>query len=216
MKTVSLSGSRRANVGKKDAAAIRKSGMIPCVIYGGKEQMQFTVNEIDLKKIVWSPDVYDVHLNIDGNQHHSIIQEIQFHPVNDKVVHIDFLEIFDNKPIKLKLPVKLNGTPEGVKKGGKLLSNFKKLTVKGLVKHLPEKIELNVEALNIGDGIRIRELKFEGISFLDNPSSYVASVQVTRNVEETAETTPAAGAAATPAAGVTPAAPAAKTPEKKK
>lgn len=209
MKTVSLSGSSRANVGKKDAAAIRESGNIPCVIYGGKEQKHFTVNEIALSKIVWSPSATQVVLNIDGKEYKSIIQDIQFHPVTDRVNHVDFLELHDDKKVKFKLPVKLVGSPEGVKKGGKLIQNFRKLTVQALPKHLPDNVEVNIEHLNIGDGIRIRELNVDGLKFLDNASSYLVSVQTTRNVAEE----PAA--AATPAKAAAPAAAAAKAPAKK-
>ncbi|HLP12731.1 MAG TPA: 50S ribosomal protein L25/general stress protein Ctc [Flavobacteriales bacterium] len=214
MKSVSLSGSARTNVGKKDAAALRKNGNIPCVIYGGKEQIHFTAKELDLSKVIWSADAYEVKLSVDGKDHRAIVQDIQFHPVNDRLVHVDFLEISDDKKVKFNIPVKLTGAAEGVKKGGKLIQNFRKLAVSGLPKHLPDTINIAIDDLNIGDGVRVRELKAEGLTFLDNPSSYVVSVQVTRNVEE-----PAA-AAATPAAGATPAAaaaaPAAKAPEKKK
>jgi large subunit ribosomal protein L25 len=216
MKSVSLSGSRRANVGKKDAAALRTSGNVPCVIYGGKEQIHFTAKELDLSKVIWSADAFEVKLNLDGKEYRSIVQDIQFHPVNDKLVHVDFLEISDEKKVKFNIPVKLTGAAEGVKKGGKLMQNFRKLAVSGLPKHLPDAITIPIDDLNIGDGVRVRELKVEGLTFLDNASSFVVSVQVTRNVEET----PAAGAtpaAATPAAGATAAAaPAAKAPEKKK
>lgn len=210
MKTVSLSGSRRANVGKKDASAIRKSGKVPCVIYGGKEQVHFTCSELELGKIVWSPDAHEVKLNIDGKEHRSFIQDIQFHPVNDRLVHVDFLEIHDDKPVKIKLPVKLSGVSEGVKKGGKLVQNFRKLTVSGLPSKLPDVIDVSISDLNIGDGVRVRELNVDGLKFLDNASSYVVSVQITRNVEETPAA--AAAGAATPAA----AAPAAKAPAAKK
>lgn len=183
MKTVSLSGSPRANVGKKDADAVRKSGQVPGVIYGGKEQIHFTVDEVALSKIVWSPNVYEVKLSVGGKEHRTIIQDIQFHPVTDKVVHIDFLELHDNKKIKIKLPVKFKGTPEGVKKGGKLIQNFRKLHVQALPGKLPEQIELDIAHLNIGEGIRVRELNIDGLTFLDNPSSFLVAIQVTRNVE---------------------------------
>ena len=224
MKTVTLSGSRRANVGKKDSLAIRKSGKVPCVIYGGKEQVHFTCGELELGKIIWSPNAYEIKLNIDGKEHRSFIQDIQFHPVNEKLVHVDFLELQENKLAKIKIPVKLNGAAEGVKKGGRLVQAFRKLTVQALPGKFPDCIEININDLNIGDGVRVRELNVEGLKFLDNAASYVVSVQITRNVEEpvagapttAAATTAAAGA--TPVAGATPAAPAAekKAPEKKK
>ena len=204
MKTVQLSGSRRANVGKKGADAVRKNGQVPGVIYGGKEQVHVTLNEIELSKIVWSPNVYEVKVNVDGSEHRTIIQDIQFHPVTDKVVHIDFLELNDNKKIKVKLPVKFVGAPEGVKKGGKLVQNFRKLQVSALPGKLPDFIEVNIDHLNIGEGIRVRELNVDGITFLDNPASYLVAVQVTRNVE--AETPAADAKGAAPAKAAAPAA----------
>ncbi|HYG51203.1 MAG TPA: 50S ribosomal protein L25/general stress protein Ctc [Flavobacteriales bacterium] len=214
MKSVSLSGSLRTNVGKKDAAALRKSGNVPCVIYGGKEQIHFTAKELDLSKMIWSSDAYEVKLTVGGKDHRAIVQDIQFHPVNDRLVHVDFLEIAEDKKVKFQIPVKLTGAAEGVKKGGRLIQNFRKLTVLGLPKHLPDTIDVAIDHLNIGDGVRVRELKVEGLTFLDNASSYVVSVQVTRNVEEPAAAAATPAASATPAAA--PAAPAAKAPEKKK
>jgi len=222
MKKVSLSGSLRANVGKKDASALRKEGRVPCVVYGGKEQTAFHVSEIELKKIVWSPSVYAVELNIDGKVIPAVIKDIQFHPVTDRTHHIDFLELVAGKDVKVNIPVKLNGIPEGVKKGGKLYQNFRKLAVAGTLETIPETIELNVEGLNIGDNIRVRELALQGIKILELPEAVIASVKVTRNVEEpvaaVAAATPAAGAVADPKAATDPkaAAPAAKAPEKKK
>jgi large subunit ribosomal protein L25 len=208
MKTVQLSGSRRANVGKKGADAVRKNGQVPGVIYGGKEQVHVTLNEIELGKIVWSPNVYEIKVVVDGSEHRTIIQDIQFHPVTDKVVHIDFLELNDNKKIKVKLPVKFVGAPEGVKKGGKLIQNFRKLHVSALPGKLPDFIEVNIDHLNIGDGVRIRELNVDGLTFLDNPAAYLVAVQVTRNVEAETPAADAKGAApaAKPAAAAAPAA----------
>ena len=210
MKKVSLSGSRRANVGSKDASELRKNGRIPCVVYGGKEQVHFHAKENDLKKIVWSPEVFEVNIDLDGGSERAVIQEIQFHPVTNRLVHIDFLHIADDKPVKVNLPVKMKGAAEGVKKGGKLFQNYRKLTVSGLPKHLPEVIEVNIDNLNIGDDIRVKDLNVEGLTFLDTPASVVVAVKTTRNV---AEEPAAAAAAAAPAKAA--AAPAAKAPAKK-
>lgn len=218
MKKVSLSGSPRANVGKKDASALRKEGRVPCVVYGGKEQTAFHVSEIELKKIVWSPNVYQVEISLEGKTIPAIIKDIQFHPVTDSVSHVDFLEILPGKDVKVNLPLRLNGIPEGVKKGGKLYQNFRKLAVAGAVDVIPETIELNVEGLNIGDNIRVREIALKGVKLLELPDAVVASVKVTRNVEEPVATTAAATPAATaaPAADAKAATPDAKAAEKKK
>ncbi|MBX7094582.1 MAG: 50S ribosomal protein L25/general stress protein Ctc [Flavobacteriales bacterium] len=186
MKKVSLSGSPRAGVGKKDAADLRNEGKIPCVLYGGTEQVSFSANENELKKIVWSPDVFMIELDINGRKGNALIKDVQFHPVTDRLVHIDFLELFPGKPVKVKLPVRLVGSAEGVKKGGKLLQNFRKISVFGAPENLPDLIEVNVEALNIGENIRIKHVSIDGIRLLEAPEAVIASVQTTRNVAQEA------------------------------
>lgn len=186
MKKVSLSGSPRAGVGKKDAADLRNEGKIPCVLYGGTEQVSFSANENELKKIVWSPDVFMIELDINGRKGNALVKDVQFHPVTDRLVHIDFLELFPGKPVKVKLPVRLVGSAEGVKKGGKLLQNFRKISVFGAPENLPDLIEVNVEALNIGENIRIKHVSIDGIRLLEAPEAVIASVQTTRNVAQEA------------------------------
>jgi large subunit ribosomal protein L25 len=189
MKKVSLSGSPRANVGKKDAADLRNKGLVPCVVYGVSGQTAFSVEENPLKKIVWNPAVFQIELNIGGKVINTIMQDIQFHPVTDRVVHVDFLELVPNKPVKVKLPVRLVGSSEGVKKGGKMIQNFRKIAVVGTPETLPDAIEVNVEKLDLGQMIRIREVKIDGIKFTESPDSVIAAVKTTRNV---ATETPAA------------------------
>lgn len=205
MKKVSLSGSRRANVGKKDASELRNSGRIPCVLYGLGEQIHFSAAEIQLKKIVWSPNVYEVEIDLDGKKHRSIIQDLQFHPVDDRLLHVDFLAVSD-KPVKVKLPVVVEGTAEGVKKGGRLAQNFRKLQVLGKIEDMPETININVEKFEIGDGVRVSEMNIKGLKFLDTPTAVVVGVQTSRKVAEEEPAKEAATAAATPAADAKPAA----------
>jgi large subunit ribosomal protein L25 len=205
MKKVSLSGSSRANVGKKDASALRNSGRVPCVIYGNGEQLHFSVAENALKKIVWSHNVYQVELDIDGKKHASIIQDIQFHPVTDRVTHIDFLTVTD-KPVKIKLPVVTTGTAEGVKKGGRLSQNFRKLLVIGKIADMPENISINIEKMEIGDGVRVSELEVKGLRFLDTQNAVVVGVQTSRKVAEEEPTKEAAAATAVAGAEAAPAA----------
>jgi large subunit ribosomal protein L25 len=123
MKSVSISGSSRTNVGKKDAKALRNAGMVPCVLYGGKDQKSFSVKYNDLLPLVYTPEVLTVDLNIDGSNYKALMQEIQFHVINDKIIHIDFLEMFDNKPVVIDIPVHTTGNSIGVKAGGKLTLN---------------------------------------------------------------------------------------------
>jgi large subunit ribosomal protein L25 len=178
-------------------------------LYGGETQTSFTATEKELKKIIWSPEVYEVKLTIDGKEVSSIIQDLQFHPVTDRVTHVDFLQVIPGKEVKLKLPLKLTGAPEGVKKGGKLLQNFRKLTVRGDISKMPANISLACDHLDIGSDIRIKDMKIDGLTFLEEPNAVVAAVKITRNVVEEPKAAAASAAAAAPAAA------AAKAPAKK-
>lgn len=180
MKTAQLSGSSRANVGKKDAAAIRKEGRVPAVLYGTGEQTHFSVKAIDIEKIVFSPDVYKIELDINGKKASAIIRELQQHPTKDTVQHVDFLEVTDKKPIKIGLPVRLEGSSRGVMAGGKLLQVFRKLNVVGLAQDLPEAIVLNIAPLRIGQAIRIKDVQLPGVTVLDPANAVIVSVKRAR------------------------------------
>lgn len=209
MKTVSLSGSPRASVGKTDAASLRAKGQVPCVIYGGNEQIHFYADERAFKNIIYTPDTNLVNITVDGKNFLAVLQEAQFHKINDKLIHADFLQVIDGKPVTVQIPVKTVGQSQGVKEGGKLTVKMRKLKVKGLVNKLPERIELNIETLGIGKSISVGDIKIDGVTILHPSNISVVSVQTTRNVaaEETTTSTPAA-TTATPAA--TTAAPAKK------
>jgi large subunit ribosomal protein L25 len=221
MKSVKLSGSPRANVGKTDAAALRAKGMVPCVIYGGGEQIHFSADTRDFKDIIFTPDTNLVEVNVDGKSYRTVLQEAQYHKINDRLIHADFLLVTDDKPVTVQLPVKTVGQAEGVKAGGKLNLKMRKLKVRGLVSKLPESIDLNVEKLGIGKAISAGDIQIDGITLLHPKNISVVSVDTTRAaVEETpAAGAPVAGApaaaAAPAAAGKAPAAPAAKAPAKK-
>ena len=180
MKSVSLSGSPREGVGKKDATSLRNSGRVPAVLYGGDSQTHFHVGTVDIEKIVFTPDTYKIDLDIDGNKVEAIIKDIQFHPVTDKVVHVDFLQLFDNKEVNVNLPVRTEGTPVGVVNGGALRLNFRKLTVRGIPTAIPEELTIDVSQLKIGQGIRVGEVEVPDCKILQNPADMVASVKVTR------------------------------------
>ena len=224
MKSVSISGSPRANVGKTDAKALRNAQLVPCLLYGGKEQIHFSVLSADFRNLIYTPNVHTVDLDIAGNKYHAIVQETQFHPLKDHLVHVDFLEIVAGKPVVMSLPVRTTGTSPGVRNGGRLSKKLKTLRAKGLVEKMPDAIIIPIDKMEIGNSVRVRDLKVDGITFLDAPNVTVVSVQVTRvAVEETPATavaaTTTAAAVATPAAGAAaakaPAAPAAKAPAKK-
>ncbi|MEO6882759.1 MAG: 50S ribosomal protein L25/general stress protein Ctc [Bacteroidia bacterium] len=198
MKSVSISGSPRVDVGKKDAKALRNEGRVPCVIYGGTEQVHFSVIEKDFKNLVYSPDVHSVKLDVDGKKFEAIMQEVQFHKIKEQILHVDFLQVLPGKPVVMNLPVKTKGNAAGVKAGGKLNTKLRSLKVRGLVQDVPDDITLDVESLELNQAIRVADIKIKGLELLDAPNVTVVSVQITRAVVEEAK--PAAGAAA-PAAG---------------
>lgn len=189
MKKVSLSGSLRENVGKKDAKAERKKGRVPCVIYGGKEQVHFSLDAIEFKPVLYTPETYLVELVIDGKTYQTILQDVQFHPVTDSILHADFLEVWNDKPVTVALPVRLTGTSPGVVQGGKLRLKIRKLKLKGLLNDIPEFIELDINKLDIGDSIKVRDIARENLSFIDPASAVVVNVKTARGLtaEELAE-----------------------------
>jgi large subunit ribosomal protein L25 len=187
MKVVQLSGSTRANVGKKDAKAVRNAGNVPCVLYGTGEQTHFSVRSVDVEKIIFAPDVYKVEIDIDGKKTVTLIQELQMHPVTDKPVHIDFLELTDGKEVKVGIPVQTTGRSKGVLNGGRLLQVFRRLDIVGLPKDLPDAIQLDITPLRIGMAIRVRDIVIPGVKLLNDPSAVVVSVKMARNAMEVEE-----------------------------
>ncbi|MGZ4035137.1 MAG: 50S ribosomal protein L25/general stress protein Ctc [Bacteroidia bacterium] len=216
MKSVSISGSPRANVGKTDATALRNAKKVPCVLYGGKEQVHFSVLEADFKDLIYTPTVNTVSLDIAGKKYNAILQEAQFHTVKDHLLHVDFLEIVTGKPVTMNVPVRTTGTSPVVRNGGKLNKKLKTLRVKGLVEKMPDTIDIAIDSLEIGQGVRVSDLKIDGLTFLNAANVTVVSVQVTRAAvaEVAAPVAPAAKAAA-PAAAAPAAAAAAKPAAKK-
>ena len=180
MKTFELKGTVRNELGKKVSKAERQNGSVPCVLYGGKENLHFTSTVADLRKLIYSPDVYVVELDVDGKKSKAVLKDLQFHPVSDVVLHIDFLEINDLKPVVAEIPVKLEGLAEGVKAGGKLSLEMRKLKVKGIYKNIPESIVLDVTNLGLGKSIQVGHLKAENIEFLNAKNAVVAQVKLTR------------------------------------
>jgi large subunit ribosomal protein L25 len=185
MKTVQLSGSPRVGVGKKDAKAVRNAGRVPCVLYGTGEQSYFSVRNVDMEKIVFSPDVYQIELDIEGTKKKAIIQELQMHPVKDTVQHVDFLELDENKEVKVDIPVKLSGRSKGVLNGGRLQQVFRRLTVKGLPKDIPAAIEIDITPLRIGQAKRVRDISIPGVQLLNASDAVVCSVKMARGAVKT-------------------------------
>ena len=180
MKTLAISVKERLNVGKTNTRALRNQGNVPCVLYGGEKQVTFYAHENDFRKLVYTPETFVVNLDVDGKKTKAIMQDIQFHPVTEKILHIDFLEVFDDKPITVSLPVILSGVAIGVKNGGNLMFRRPKIITKGLVSNLPEAINIDIEHLKIGMFIYIKDVVIEGAEFLAPPNSVVVGVKTAR------------------------------------
>lgn len=180
MKTASLSGSPRENVGKKAASSSRKSGSVPGVLYGGQDQTHFTVEENSINKLVFNPDVFYIELDIDGKKVNCILQDVQFHPVTDRIVHIDLLEVLPGKEVRVNLPLRSEGTAIGVMNGGRIATLFRRVPVKGLIDKIPESITVDISPLTIGSTIRVRDLNIEGCTILLNESVLLLSCKRTR------------------------------------
>lgn len=187
MKVSQLSGSSRTNVGKKDAKALRNSGQVPCVLYGQGTQTHFSVNDIKIEKLVFNPDVFQIELDIDGKKTNAIIQELQQHPVTDKVMHIDFLELNPEKEVKVALPVRITGNSRGVMAGGRLMQVFRRLRVIGLPGNLPEAITINITKLGIGQSIRVKDLENDGLKIAEAKNAVVVAVKMARGASKAAQ-----------------------------
>ena len=187
MKVAQLSGSTRANVGKKDAAQLRRNGQVPCVLYGSGEQTHFSVENVSLEKLIFSPEVYQFELEVDGKKANAVVRELQQHPLTGKIQHVDFLELDENKPVRVALPVRLTGSARGVMAGGKLLQSYRMLNVVGLPKDLPEAITLDISKLKIGQSIRVKSVEIPGITILDPQASVVVGVRMARGAVKPAD-----------------------------
>ena len=180
MKSVSISGSLRENVGKKDSKAKRNKGMIPCVIYGGKDQKMFVVEERQFKNLIYTPEVRFAEVNIDGDVRKAIVQETQFHAITDKLMHVDFLEVVDGKPITIEIPFKVKGTSPGVLTGCLLKKRVRKLKVLGLLENIPEDITADISTLDINDMTKIGDIHIDNLDIVDNPNKVILQVVPTR------------------------------------
>lgn len=209
MKSIEINGSLRSETGKKIAKQLRKKEQVPAIIYGRDVNAMIVVNERDLKPIVYTPTVHIVNIKVDGKNYETIVKDIQFHPVSDKILHIDFLHIFDDKKVTVALPVILTGQAEGAKQGGKLSLINRKLRACGFPQELPEKLEVDITNLGLGKTIMVGDLNYKNVELVDLKSTVVASCQLTRvakgsqAAEGAAEGAAAEGAAAEGAAAPT-------------
>ena len=182
MKTFELKGEAREAIGKKATKGFRKEDKIPAVIYGGEDAkaIHFTVTNSDVRKLVYTPEIFLVDLTIGKENFKAILKDIQFHPVTDAILHLDFLHVFENKPIVIDVPVVLDGLAEGVRAGGKLSLDLRKLKVKALYNKVPEKVHVDVTSLALGKSVQVGELNFDGLELLYAKNAVVCRVQLTR------------------------------------
>ena len=187
MKEIELKGTKRTETGKKATKLLRKEGLVPCNVYGEKkgenglpEALSFAVSMRDLRKIVYTPHIYVVNLVIDGESHTAVMKELQFHPVTDQVLHVDFYEVNDQKPITIGIPVKLNGLAQGVRDGGRINLSIRKINVTATYQVIPEHLDIDVTSLQLGKSIKVGDLSFEGLELATPADVIVCSVKATR------------------------------------
>ncbi len=194
MREINISGKKRTDVGKKATKLLRKEGYVPCNLYGENTQdgkpvaMSIAILARDLRKAVYTPHVYVVNLDIEGEHHTAVMKELQFHPTTDALLHIDFYEINETKPITIGIPVKLNGLAQGVRDGGRLNLTVRKINVTAPYKNIPETLDIDVTALTIGKSIKVGELKFEGLEMATSKEVVVCSIKATRKSNAAAQT----------------------------
>ena len=180
MKTLAINVKERKNVGKTSTRALRNQGNVPCVLYGGEKQVTFYAHENEFRKIVYTPNVYLIDVVVGEKTFKTVMGDIQFHPVTDKIVHIDFLRIFDDQFVKINVPVNIIGNSIGVRNGGRLAVNMRRLLIEALPGDLPETIEIDITSLRIGTSIRVHELSRDNIKFLNNTDDVIVAVKTAR------------------------------------
>jgi large subunit ribosomal protein L25 len=184
MKSIAISGSPRENVGKRDAKELRYQGLVPAVLYGGATQTHFAVSAADLKPVIFTPDVHFIDIEVAGKTTQAIIKDLQFHPLTEQLLHVDFLELDQNKPVTIEIPVRLTGTSPGVKMGGKLVQKLRKLRVKALPKDHLDTIEVSIEGLEVGKSVRVRDIKVDGLTITNTPEDTILSITTSRALRQ--------------------------------
>ena len=196
MKSVSVSAAKRVDLGKKEAKLSRAAGNVPCVIYGGKTNQHFTVKEIALNNLVYTPNVYSVAIDIEGTTINALIKDVQFHPVTDRILHVDFIELVPGQEVNTKIPVVFNGNAIGVMNGGKLRKTLRKLSVRATPENLPDNVTLEISEMKIGEKIYVRDVEAKNFDILTSATAVIVSVKTARGVEEEEEEGAAADAPA--------------------
>ena len=189
MKSITINGSKRESVGKKASKALRNAELVPCVIYGDKNPIHFSAKELDFRKLIYTPKAHTVLLKIGDETFNAIVQDVQFHPVKDQILHVDFYEINENKEVSMNIPVSIEGSAPGVLiSGGVLVINKRKLRVKALTKNLPDSIKVDISELKLGEKIYTLDLKNDNFSFLHSDNTVICQVRTARtSIEEEEE-----------------------------
>lgn len=187
MKSITIKGSERENVGKKATKAVRDAGMVPCVIYGGNQPVHFVADERAFKDLVYTPNAHTVVVELNGTSYNVIMQDIQFHPVSDKILHIDFFQLSDDKEIVMEVPVKITGTSPGVLLGGVLRLNQRRLKVKALPKNLPDFVEANISELQMGNKLYVTKLETNNFKLMHPDNTVVCQVRISRAAMKAAQ-----------------------------
>jgi large subunit ribosomal protein L25 len=182
MKSITIKGSKRESVGKKATKALRNAGEVPCVIYGGDNIVHFAAPEVSFNKLIYTPDVHTVIVDLEGNKTNAVLQDIQFHPVTDEILHIDFYEYHEGQEITMEIPVHSEGVPKGVKNGGVLRFNLRRMTVRGLAKNLPDFILANVTPLKIGQKMYVTAVESKDYKIMHPDNTVICQVRTSRNV----------------------------------
>ena len=194
MKSITINGSKRESVGKKSTKALRNAEMVPCVLYGEKEPMHFAAKELDFSKLVYTPNAHTVVIKTEDGEFNAVLQDIQFHPVSDRILHVDFYELNEAKEISMNIPVVVEGAAPGVlNSGGTLILNKRKLRVRALPKNLPDFITADISGLELGNKLYTSQLPAEGFSFLHPDNTVVCQVKTSRASIKNAQTTEAEG-----------------------
>lgn len=184
MKVFELTGTPRAEYGKKAAKALRAENMIPCNLYGCTQNCTFTVSVADVRKLIYSPDTQIVALTIGETKTNAVVKEMQFHPISGDTLHIDFLAVDENKPVIVEIPVQLNGLAEGVKAGGKLVQRMRKMKVQGIYTAFPDRINIDVTTLGLGKKVAVADVQIEGLKMVNPADACVAEVKATRQSKQ--------------------------------
>lgn len=192
MKEFNITGKERNKTGRENSQRERRESLVPCVIYGGKENIHFSTQLNSFNNLVYTPNVYLININIEGKNHKAILQDVQFHPVTDKIIHADFYEIFEDKEVTISIPVKLTGSSPGVQKGGLLREKRRTLSVRGLPKNLPDYLEVDISGLEIDDNVHIGDLTFENLEIMDPAEAMIVTIISPKRLEKALEEAEAA------------------------